>query len=339
MIKVLYDPFDFTLIFSMASILWEHESEVCIVLPIETKNLLSFDLNKIFSKSAILDSENDDFSISSFNLPPDDGEDKLIMLGVHAKNRQEEIILKQFAYDYGEQIILWVDNNEWNPSLLKFLKQTCSKIIISGESSCLEKLINLGYPVYKEWAVADKALENVDLRNDLAKRYIQAMTVNRVIAKNYDNYKDDESRIFMKVVDEILDEKEDYEISDLADLFIDMITKTTSMRKKFSSKHPIFQKAKKMGRPVGYLNLGNIKSHVDVSDILEFGLRKFPWLCVIVYNLNGTKQIYARSTKIPIRKILAGYKEIDLNHYETLKIMNTELLHYKSKNQKLNPTK
>jgi hypothetical protein len=339
MIKVLYDPFDFTLIFAMSSILWKHENEVCIVLPIETKNLLSFDLNKIFSMSAILDSENDDFAISSFNLPPDDGQDKLIMLGVHAKNKEEEIILKQFAYDYGEQIMLWVDNNKWNPNLLKFLKQTCSNIIISDKSSCLEKLVNLGYPTYQKWLKADRALENIDLRNDMAKRYIQAMTVNRVIAKNYDNYKDYESRIFMKVVDEILDDEKDYEISSLADLFMDMIVKTTSMRNKFSSKHPIFQKAKKMGRPVGYLNLGKIKSHVDIRDILEFGLRKFPWLCILVCNLNGQKQMYAKSTKIPIRKILSDYKEIDLSHYERLKIMNTELVKYKAKNQKLNPAK
>jgi hypothetical protein len=49
--------------------------------------------------------------------------------------------------------------------------------------------------------------------------------------------------------------------------------------------------------------------------------------------------MYAKSTKIPIRKILSDYKEIDLSHYERLKIMNTELVKYKTKNQKLNPAK
>jgi hypothetical protein len=307
---ILYNPSNFELIFSVASILSEYPNEQCLVIPIKIKELLK---------------ENSD--VPSFNEILVDQE-KILLLGLHPNNKEENLIVIDFFDHYRNSIYLWIDNHTWPPGILTYLEGENKKIFVSPDFSCLQILDILNYPVLKTWEKGERAMMNIDLRDKLAFRYIQAMLVNKSIGKNYNQQEYYEFSLFMSIIDEILSGKENSVISELQDSFLDMIAKTNQAKKKLSDNHPIFQQAKKRGRPVGCLMLKEIDNYLNISHLLNYGTKKFPWLCVLGFTLEGNRHIYAKSKKVLIKEILSSYENIKLDDNTILQIMNAEIVNF-----------
>ncbi|MDI3496399.1 MAG: hypothetical protein PWQ35_420 [Patescibacteria group bacterium] len=314
----------------MASILLKHETEPILLMPIETQYLFDTKFQEVLSKTNFIEFEN--LFLNKFLPLSEISKNKFIILGLRPENKKEEAIVAKFASDFKKQITLWIDDASWKPDFYNYLRLENQNIIASSDSSCLSKLKTRGYPAPTIWLHADEALQKIDLRNQIARRYAQAMIVNQVIVNNYQNNIESEIRIFELAVKEIIDQQENFEISMLADMFIEMVAQTSILKDKFSDTHPIFRKAKKIGRPVGYLYLKNMKCNTDIKSIIKLGLEKFPWLCVVIFKLNDKKYIHAKSKFIPINDLLNSYGELEINANETLKLLSAEVVNYKIKN-------
>lgn len=330
MVRILYDPENVNCLFSMASVLLKHEREQKIIIPTETKSLLSPKLKEVLLETSIVKFDNT--QLDEFNDDLRTCDDQIIILGLRPKNKKEAAIVAQFVSDYKRQIKLWIDDKNWQPDLYNYLRLDNQNIIATNESSCLSKLQKHGYPAPAIWLRIDKALQRNDLRNFVARRYIQAIAVNQVLVNNCFNDIDSQIQIFRLAIQEIIDKQLSYEISELADMFFDMKIKTEILKDNFSDTHPIFRKAKRLGCPVGYLYLKDMERSADIKSIVELGLKKYPWLCVVVYNIKDEKYIFVKSKYIPINELLSYYGELDISINSLLKLLNAEVVNYKIKN-------
>ena len=89
---------------------------------------------------------------------------------------------------------------------------------------------------------------------------------------------------------------------------------------------PEFQKAKEMGRPVGCLILNEVPEHFFVEEIIAHGVRKYPWLCLIVFDYNGIRMHECVSEKIAITDIINSYCHDIKNQEEFFRLLNEEVI-------------
>ena len=342
----MYNPTDFALVFSIASILLKYERhERCIVIPCKTKELLlnspaSLPLHEIYNESEYSDDDSDDYNDYFLEAGQylDQSEEEIILVGIHPSNEEEELIIKEFVYFNHEKIKFWVDDAKWPEKLLKFVRSENNKIFIYNELTSFEILMNLKISNNKNWLQAEKAIRRLDLKNKTAKRYVRAMLVNRTTGKNYQLQSDFDFYLFMSIVNEIISKSKDPMITELEESFVLMESKTMRSKKKLSDQNPIFRKAKRLGRPVGSIMLGKVQSYLDIHQLLEYGLKKYPWLCIVSATIANRKYLFMESKIIPIAEIMALYGDVNLDKIETLKLANVELLKYnprRVKNKKI----
>lgn len=338
MITIIYDAYNLSLLFPVASALLKYEAEDnCLILPMETKNLGDRDsflgIKKFIKRNGDFDDDyedKDEFLDDIIYSQGKIGEDKFILLGIYPANEEETTTIVEFFDSNQDKIILWVDSHKWPSGLLKYLKGENKNIFISDEFSVLELMIEQDFVSESRWLRAEKAIQNTNLHNRLAARYIKAMVVSRTEGWNFNRAEDYGYYLFINIVNELINDEKNNIVSKLASSFKDMVLKTSLIKKQISDSHPIFLEAKNKGRPVGsFISNKNIVNYLDIDDIVSYGLKKYPWLCVVSLKLGNTKTIFAKSHKIPIKEIMALYRDVTLTTTETLKIINAELIKYK----------
>ncbi|NCU39725.1 hypothetical protein EOL99_02425 [Candidatus Falkowbacteria bacterium] len=92
----------------MASVLLKHEREQKIIIPTETKSLLSPKLKEVLLETSIVKFDNT--QLDEFNDDLRTCDDQIIILGLRPKNKKEAAIVAQFVSDYKRQIKLWIDD-------------------------------------------------------------------------------------------------------------------------------------------------------------------------------------------------------------------------------------
>src|SRR5680860_253649 len=340
MIRIMYNPSDFANVFSVASILLKHEgikNERCVAIPTKTKELLlnspdALPLQEMYNDSKYNeeDDEYNDYFIQTNNyLNNQNQEEKIILVGIHPNNEEEEVILKEFVYLNREKINLWIDDTKWPIKILEYVKSENNNLHIFPELTCYEILLNLKVANNKSWLRTEKAVLNLDLTNKIAKRYLRAISVNKTTGTNLQTKDDFDFYLFMSIVIEIISKIRNPFITALEESFGQMKTMTKRSKEKLTDKNPIFKKAKKLGRPVGSMMLGKVQSYLDINELLEYGLKKYPWLCIVSATINSQNYLFMESKMIPIGDIMSQYSDANPNKKETLKLASVELLKYR----------
>ena len=327
MIKIFYNPQQPELMFSLAAILLSTDGYP-FSIPRSANQMHNSGPPLILLKEHFSEEDEDpEFEENLMKMQNDDEE--YIVLGIHPQKKGDEEILIKFLEKYEDNITLWVDNHNWPPGLIKYFDKSPVQTLIDDKYSCLELLEAAGYMIPEFWIKSEKALLKADMRNPLAARYFTAMLVNRAIGKNNNQEEDYENRLFQETVDEITSAQESKLITQLGDIFKDMLKKTKVVKSRLTDNNPIFSRAKAVGRPIGCLLLDRIDYYLNVEAVIDYGAQKFPWLCVLGFYHQGEYRIVFDSKKMPIDTLVKQYKPAKLNIPEMLAVLQEEVLRYK----------
>lgn len=327
MIKILYNPDHPELIFSAAVVYLnlkeQYPNEGYLLLPMRAS-----DLNKPESEitnQLARDMEvimGDDYSYY-FEL---DSEEKLVLLGIFPENKEGEKKILDFFAKNESKIILWVDWHDWGNNLPMYLKSVSNNIYIEPAEICLEILEKYSFEIFPGALEAEKAMVDFDTQNPLASRYLKAGVSSRSLGINMNMFEGCAYFYFMASVDELVVGKENKGISLMADKAIEMLMEAKEIKENFIDTFPEFEPAKAIGRPVGCLLLGEVKEYFCVEEVMEYGLRKYPWLCVVGFYLEGIYLFHFASEKIPISEIIKSYSPDIKSREEFFKILNGEIV-------------
>lgn len=331
MINILYNSNHPELVFAIAAFMAnldrEHSEEVCDYIPIKTADLT----RKLPDIKEELDNEIEIVWGEKYFDEPEEEDNKPIkyaLFGIFPANENENEIIAKFFYENKERIMLWVDWHFWPEGLLIFLK-TSDKFFISEIKTCSELMKENNYNIPDVWLDAEKAMVTHDMTNDWAARYLQAFLVARASGQNYFSEKGSDFVVFYTLISEILEDKENEELSKVADEFLDMVSETDVMVESFVDDHPIFLEAKERGRPVGCLLLDEVADYFNSDEILFEGLKKFPWLCILRFRINDVVFLLFDSEKLEIKDLIETYQKYAKHEEEFFKILNSELLRFK----------
>lgn len=316
--KIFFDPNQPGLVFSIAAILKKiGDKQISILIPVRPKNLA----NENGIRKLVYD-------LPVQGLLQNMGDDQMYVVGVGPNNQEEENILLDFIGRHGSEIAVWIDNHSWSESAWEIARQSC--LMKKYVSSSLISMLTLPYRdhIQMDWQITEKALsstkEHIVFGNPIAKKYFLALEVAWAITQNLKNNYYIET--FWSIVKEITYGKNNSEISCLADLAILMRDEASEAISRISDDHPYFAKAKAMGRPVGYLKMGEIPEHADIFTILNEGLKKFPHLVILDYSINGKELISGDSKDIDIDEIINYYFNDNIGKDSLLQLINAEVI-------------
>lgn len=328
--KIMYNPSSPELIFSVASLLSKLKKEFpddpCYIIPMDPMSLNEDAAAFMEEVSHELENMNDQVFFDYEKLV---GKGELYLIGLHPEDAEEEKEIAFFFNNNQEQITLWVDNHHWPDNLLSFLNGRPEKVSIDESSTCLKILSKLGYPNCPEWEETEDAINRFDRRNPLARRYIKAMLVSQSTNRNYYSVGAYSFLTFASIVEEIIAKQENDGITTMQEIFTRMIKETNEIKHLFQSGYPLFKEADEMGRPIGVLLLDEENDYIDVKKILDYGLQKFPWLCIFRVAFAGQYNTYFASEIIPVDKILEDYGKFVDDGEGMFKIMHEEVKRFK----------
>lgn len=335
MINIFYNPAYPELAFAMAAFVYnlpeKEEDELIDYIPIKVS-----DLNKnIYSIRSELDKEIKIVWGENFfeDGEEDDAEPvKYALFGIYPKNDQENAIINKFFDKHKEQIMLWIDWHQWPENLAKYLQDQSDKLIFSKIKTSLEVMQENKCNIPPMWLAAEKAIVTHDMTNILAMRYWKTFLASSAIGKNLFAERGAQFAIFSTVISEIIDDKEDEEISKLEVEYDQTLFETEDLIARFDGNNELFAKAKECGRQVGCLILEEVTRCFNSDEIMQGGLDKFPWLCIVRYKVNGYCFILFGSVKLPIHDLVTDYQDCMGNEGELLGILNAELLRFKEEN-------
>ncbi len=328
MLKIFYNPQQPELIFSAAAITLSRDILYPISIPRTASEMHNAGPPLIVLKEYL--SEQEGYSeLEEVLMEMENEDEEYIIIGIHPQKEGDEEILIKFLEKYENKIKLWVDNHKWPPGLIKYFYKSSAKVLIDSNRSCLELLDIAGCTIPKFWLKSERALTNADTRNPLAARYFNAMLVNQAIGRNNAQEEYYDNKFFEATVNEIISAKESKLISDLEKAYKDMKQKTEKIKLRLTDKNLIFKSAKSIGRPIGCLLLDNIDYYLNVEAIIDYGTKKFPWLCIVGFYYQGLYHIVFNSEIMPIKELVDGYRPAKLTIPETLAILQEEVLRYK----------
>lgn len=292
MIRVIYNPNRPELIFSIASIFMSEPNQFIAFLPVVTKDLLKYGPNEL----SIVPIAEHFKEISGTSIVDEcDQTENIILLGIGPKNNSENSTIINFFDQYKTLIKFWIDDQIWDASLIKYLEPKSNQVIINKDSTCLNILKDLGQAAPGCWLKPERAMKEQDQRNPLAARYLRAAHANLITSKNYMNSEDSHVFFFHGAMQELVTTVEDPAISFLEDSFLDMKDINKKAKKSITSNLHFFKKAKKTGRPIGYLKINDMSDLVDVEEIINYGSNRYPWMFIFEYSFNQTNHLICRS--------------------------------------------
>lgn len=330
--KVLYNPDCPELVFAAASIAFKILENIgddsFRFIPVRARDLnknitsiedqLNEELEKIGERECLGNGASDTGSLEYF------------LLGIYPKDREDEMEIATFFDENINRIKLWVDGHCWPENLLKFMRSEPKSVFIDAEKTSLQILSEIGYITSKEWLSIEGAMINSNLDDKLASRYLGAIAVSRLAINSrlVDGYR---FAAFVRIIEEILSGREDTSISLWEKKFYDATESTNMVMDLFRDDYSLFEKAKSMGRPVGYFYLSRGMEFLDVERLMEHGIKEYPWLVVLEIKTDEEMPLRFRSKKIDISKVLRGYSNVDFTNEDILGILNVEVVRYKEK--------
>jgi hypothetical protein len=327
MIKILYNPDHPELIFAAAVVLLNigetYPDEAYCLIPMPAR-----DLNK--EEHSITDQLAKDMSVvmkadCSYMFEPE-GVDHYVLLGIHPENQEDERKIYNFFEKKEKNLYLWVDGHDWPENLSDFLQSQSEVIHLIPGVTCLQILGKNSYEIFPGAIAAEKATVKLDMRNPLASRYLKIFLSNRSLGINMNMLESFAYFAFMASVDEIVENKENTGLSLMADAAYTMIEEADKIRENFVDDLPEFKKAKEMGRPVGCLLLGKVTESFCIEEVMEYGIQKYPWLCVVGFFIDDVYLFHFASEKIPITEIVKSYSPDIQSREEFFKILNSEIV-------------
>jgi hypothetical protein len=335
MIKIFFNPNQWDLIFSIAAVLKSRSNELIIMNPVTPDEINEYQLEEFMNqqKEKILDARAEEGLLDDPILLFQ--EEKIYLFGIYPENKEDCVNLVKFFETHKNRIKLWFDNHEWNKGILHYISEYPKKIKVFPNREYLDILQELGCEVSNEWIEAARAVDKVDFTNKLANRYLTILSAGTTQDENNLNWTNYYLQDFQLSVKELIYGENYPELDNILYEVDEAFEYEDRVKKCFIDNHASFLNAKSAGRPIGYLDLGEINPFISLDDILDYGKKKFPWLAVISYVVNGNKMINADSKKIPIVKILEkykeSYKELAGNTELLLKILEKEVLNFSAK--------
>lgn len=308
----------------------DYPDELCCIIPTKTINL-----NKDLSK--IKESLDDQIEIITGgryfeNLNEEKGKVvKYALFGIYPANEEEEKKIAKFFDRHSENILLWLDWHQWPENLLSFLNRS-ENFLHNEIMTCLELLGNNNYQVPSEWLKTEMAMIVNDLDNNWAARYWKTFLLSKSAGYNTFSEEGSDFIIFSNFISEILNDEINEGLNQIEEMFVLMEDEADDLKNKWVDDHPIFIKAKQIGRPVGCLFLDNVEDYFNAQEIIEDGSKQFPWLCILRYYIDGLAYISICSDKIDAQEIINNY-EFCVDEEESLyKILNEEILRFQESN-------
>lgn len=310
MITLLFNPNQPELIFSVATFFKNYPDELIVVAsatPYELTDIQSMERIINEHKEAILKKRKkrgviDKKDIFSTN--------KIGLLGIYPENKDACSCLIKFFEKNKKKIRLWIDNRSWDQGIQHYLSEFPKKIKIRPEKSYLEILQESELKIPPEWFLAEEAMKKTDLSNKLARRYLTIMSAGIVQNDHNLNWTNYYLKNFSLASEELARGINDPELNRIEKQINQAYDAESRLRRRFIDNAEAFARAKAMGRPIGFLYLGKINNFIDTASLLDYGKKKFPWLCIIMYINQGKCMIIADSNNLPIDGILERYREL-----------------------------
>ncbi|MFA5155415.1 MAG: hypothetical protein WC453_03185 [Patescibacteria group bacterium] len=332
MVKIFFDARRPELVFALAAILKKIGNEINVIIPATPRTLLEEEkINKIASTLpvSVWDTDN--------NISVADGEPEYFyLLGLGPDNDTEAGYIHSFLELHGPETEMWVDDHHnWPPELLLCAGANSVAVKIHPVS-CLDQLKKMGYEIPLGWQTATwdfrLASRNQQAEFSFGRRYYLALVAGTIISSNIDYeqyyYGGDYLGVFWAILKELQTGTADPQLDAWRDLAVLMAEETEKAKQLVSPDLEFFQEAKAAGRPIGFLKIPD-STVVDVQAILDYGVKKYPWLCVIIHTMGGHDYLEIASSYLDIRQFLEYYDHTDITQEDLFRLMNAEVLRKK----------
>jgi hypothetical protein len=245
--------------------------------------------------------------LDKISLEINSQKNEFFLLGLGPDNPEEADDLLSFFAEHKDEIVFWVDDHKWPEATVKYINEE-RKILFTEENPTLSEK----YIMPAGWQEARRAILNHDLTNRLARRCLTALGTTITVQKKLAD-EDDMliTFVFVSIMEELLQNEDNPDVTHWEELFYDLALVTEEAEKNISGDSQYFQRAKEMGRPIGYLKLNRVSELLDLEEIVKYGLRKFPWLFVIEYSHRSQEatHLIGASRRINVQRLLQKYSE------------------------------
>jgi len=254
------------------------------------------------------------------------------LFGIYPRGEKEEKIIFNFVEKNADRILIWADHHVWPDGLVVYLKSQCSKIAIKNDTDYSNLLTDLNICFPNDWLEVEKAIMEVDFEVSLALRYWGSFLVSKSVGDNLALAKANDCLLFMDMVTEIVSGLCNEDINYMYGFFEPMLSETNRIIESITPRgceNEIFESARACGRPVGYLDLGEVEEYLDFRNIMSYGVQVFPWLFIISFKSRNRNYLKFLSTKMPIISLTEDYVKAGIGDQELLKAINIEVVNFK----------
>lgn len=259
----------------------------------------------------------------------------LYILGLGPEEDSDVPSFFNFFDQNEERIVLWIDDHDWKPEELKYLK---NKIRVLKDESYLENLEQFGYTPPDGWKDMEiMMLTGEETYAPLIIRWRKALLISLILVNNLDDSRH-LSDTLMNIVTELLTEELNEEIEKLCAIFPDMEESTEAAMEEISLKSDFFSLSTDNGIEVALFDLGEIKAYIDLLKIIAVA-RKSHDNVVLYYTIYGHPKIII-ATKDPaisvsdIQKAIDWcLKDLNLDKVTMLRLIDGELVYQTKKNR------
>ncbi|MFA6416823.1 MAG: hypothetical protein WCW61_01375 [Patescibacteria group bacterium] len=341
MIKIYFNPSYPELIFSIAAIMRSLSEKHLISLIAATpweidcnenilkKNIFNYAENLI-EEVALLDEENGTDEVPKVYQELSSTE-KIYLLNICPTCPEDNINLISFLDRHRQDIELWTSAPEnWSPGALAYLRsENSEKIIIDGERRCLEILKDIGIVVQEDWREAAKEFVAENARNRLAARYLASLAAACIIDNNgFEKGAQNYFNTLAMAANEIWSGIRDAEIDQLVIDFVEADEEMKKVKELLKTGNQYFLKAQAAGRPIGYLDLKDLKKTFNLLDLLECGSEEYPWLFIVSCTIGDQRILNLASKELP-QEILKKYQQEYEEASSLLLLLEAEVINFK----------
>lgn len=268
--------------------------------------------------------------LKSLNYSPDTPVNlNLYLLDIGPENFSDDQYLLTFARQHQGLIKLWVARGFDEETANSILSYGARLVAANQDESLIATLRRSGISVWKYLEKAENILlcneEEAIKDNEIVYRYTQALSVVKVMNKNYGE--DETLQLLASMCLEITSGRKQPYVNSLIETWEKMEEYTNQAKEAFTDNFYLFERTKAVGRPIGYARLGEAPKYIDTASILKKALKKFPDLAIVRYNIDDEEFIEFSSLKFDVSKKTRQYQ--GLNNSDLLWSLKQTVLSYK----------
>lgn len=329
MVNILVNTDCPELVFPVASFLLgiekEYYTEKYVIIPFSAENL-NKDLSVFkaeFNKKMLKVINNKHFTEENCD------QNQYVIFGIYPKNDFEAREIAFFFDKNSDNILGWFDNHPWPGNLLSFICSQSQKIKIDENKTFSQSLCCIK-DVKPEWLEAEEAMAQKNINHPLAGRYLKSFLTLKNLSENDGNKNSEVENfvLFNSIVIELISGRENFGLSAGEEEFNHSLKKISRWAENFSDQHPLFSEAKRRGRSVGCLVLSQVEEYFDAQAVMEKGLEKFPWLCVLAYKIGRRNFVAYASKYLPINDMVNEQEAARFSFTKLLERLNQEVLKF-----------